>query len=460
MTDKYRRDLTEGSVGRLLIKFAVPFLISMILQAFYSVVDMLVVGYYMGDYGISAVNNSSIMTMFITGLVSGFALSGTVLVAQYIGAKDEKQASSTIGTLFTIFIIVGAVITVIGLLGSNALLTALNTPIEAVDEARGYLKICFAGTIFICGYNAVSSVLKGLGDSKRPLYFVIISTVVNIFLDILFVGPFSMGAAGAALATIIAQGLSFILAVATLKKTGFIFDFKFRSFGIEPDKAKKIFKIGLPSAVQATVVNFSILFVTSEINRFGLVASTATGICGKIDSFAILPTIAISQAVASMAGQNLGAGKYDRARQTTMAGIGISYAFSTLIFILVRLYAQEIVTLFGCTDEALSIAKMYISIVSYAYLFNAYTFIINGLATGSGNSLFAMFNAVINMILARIPLIYLFVHVFDWGLEGIFIAMGFSQISGVIASFIFYGSKKWRKSLVSGMPPEGQENVT
>lgn len=168
MTDKYRRDLTEGSVGRLLIKFAVPFLISMILQAFYSVVDMLVVGYYMGDYGISAVNNSSIMTMFITGLVSGFALSGTVLVAQYIGAKDEKQASSTIGTLFTIFIIVGAVITVIGLLGSNALLTALNTPIEAVDEARGYLKICFAGTIFICGYNAVSSRFEGPGRFETP----------------------------------------------------------------------------------------------------------------------------------------------------------------------------------------------------------------------------------------------------------------------------------------------------
>ncbi|MBQ4347420.1 MAG: MATE family efflux transporter, partial [Firmicutes bacterium] len=376
--DKYRNDLTEGSVAKKLFMFMVPFLLSMLLQATYSVADMVVVGIYMGDAGISAVNNSSIMTMFITGLAQGFALSGTVLVAQYVGAKDDRRAAQSMGTLFTIFIIIGGIITVLGLIFTPQLLNALNTPAEARYEAQRYLRICFAGTIFICGYNAVSSVLKGLGDSKRPLYFVLVATVLNIGLDVIFVGPMNMGAAGAALATIIAQGLSFVLAVITLKKGNFIFDFKLKSFRIDNDKAKRIFKIGLPSAVQSTAVNLSIIVVTATINDYGLLASTATGICAKIDSFAILPAVAIMQAVASMVGQNLGANEFERARKTTFIGMLYNFIFALIIFFLVRHFAEPLVLLFGCTEEAVEIAKQYISVVTYAYLFNAFTFTMNG----------------------------------------------------------------------------------
>ena len=455
MTDKYSMDLTTGSVGKKLFVFSMPFLISMVLQAFYSVVDMLVAGRYMGEIGTSAVNNSSIMTNFITGVAAGFALSGTVLVAQYIGAKRPEEAKSTIGTLFSIFIIGAVVITVFGIIFSGNILSFLNTPAEAVREAQRYLIICFAGTIFICGYNAVSSVLKGLGDSRRPLYFVIFATILNVGLDILFVGPMQMGAAGAALATIIAQASSFFLAVHTLKRSDFIFDFKKESFVIDRDKLIKIIKIGIPSAIQSTAVNLSIIFVTSNVNQYGLVASAAVGVCGKVDSFAILPNVAMNQAVASMAGQNLGAQKYDRVSRTTNIGILINLAFSFAIFLIVRTFCTEIVGLFNCKEDGMAIAQVYMSIVTYSYLFNAYTFVMNGLATGSGNSMFALLNTFINMILARLPLMYYFETHRGMGLVGIFWAMGFSQVFGCLAGFLFYVSKKWRKSLVN---PESGKN--
>lgn len=448
MQDKYRKDLTEGNVNKLLLKFAMPFLLAQLLQAFYSLTDMFIVGQFMGDYGIAAVNNSSLMTMFITALVSGFALSGTVLVAQYIGAKEEENAKTTIGTIFTIFIFVSIFITIVGLFATNKLLEVLNTPVEAYEEAKNYLRICFSGTIFICGYNAVSAVLRGLGDSKRPLYFVIIATVVNIILDLLFVGTFRFGAGGAALATVIAQGISFILAVHTLHRQKFIFDFKLKSFHIDKSKIPLIFKIGTPSAVQSTIVNFSFIFVVSQINAYGLAASTAAGIGSKIDSFAILPTVAISQAVASMAGQNLGAGKYERAKNTMFAGIRISIIFSACIFFIVRVFSAQILSVFGCTEETVGIGIVYIQYASFAYLFNSITFIVNGLANGSGNSIFAMITAIINLVIARIPLIVLFTKVFTMGLTGIFLAMGFSQSAGLFISGYFYYSGRWKKTVI------------
>ena len=183
MNDKYRSDLTQGKVGKMLLKFTIPFLLAQVLQALYGIVDMFIVGQFMGDYGITAVNTSSNVSYFITNLVSGFAMSGTVLVAQYIGAKEEENAKKTIGTIFTMFIILSIVVTVVGLLFAPTLLTILKTPVEAYKEACNYLYICFTGTIFICGYNAVSAVLRGLGDSKRPLVFVAIAAGTNVVLE-------------------------------------------------------------------------------------------------------------------------------------------------------------------------------------------------------------------------------------------------------------------------------------
>lgn len=445
---KYETDLTEGNVTKQLLGFATPFFVAQILQACYSMADMLIAGHFMGDYGISAINNSSVCIMLITMLVNGFALSGTVLVAQYVGAKQPENAKKSIGTLFTVFIYCAIGVTILGLLFTNRIVILLRTPKEALNEARNYLRICFGGTLFICGYNAVSAVLRGLGDSKRPLYFVAVATVVNIILDLIFVGVLEWGAGGAAFATILAQGLSFALAVRTLYNNNFVFDFKRKSFVIYRDKLKMILKIGLPSAIQSTVVNFSMLFVLTTINGYGLAASTAAGIGSKIDSFAILPTIAVSQSVASMAGQNLGAGCIYRARETVFAGIRISLSFGVVIYLLINIFGINIIGLFSCSPQTVEVALMYIKFVSIFYIANSIMFVINGLATGSGNSIFALGNAVLSVIIVRIPLIYIFQNVMGFGLKGVFMAMGLAQYAGLITAGLFYVSGKWKKSLV------------
>ncbi|MCI8342450.1 MAG: MATE family efflux transporter [Firmicutes bacterium] len=445
----YEKNLTEGNVSKQLLGFAAPFFAGQVLQAAYSVADMLIAGHFMGDYGISAINSSSVCIMLITMLVNGFSLSGTVLVAQYTGAKMKGEAKSAIGTLFTVFIYCSLVITILGLAASNTILTTLNVPSPAVGEAKNYLRICFLGTIFICGYNAVSAVLRGLGDSRRPLCFVAFATVLNIILDTLFIGLFKWGAGGAALATITAQAFSFALAIKTLYKNNFVFDFKPKSFKIDRSKLKLILKIGLPSAMQSTIVNFSMLFVVSTLNSYGLAASTAAGIGNKIDSFAVLPTIAIGQSVAAMSGQNLGAGRLNRVRSTVFCGLKLSLLFGILMFVFVNLFGQNIVSLFNCSDATKANALMYIKYVTVSYMANSIVFTINGLAQGSGNSLFSLCSAFTSVVIARIPLIFLFETVLGMGLKGVFIAMGLGQYGGIIIVTAFYLSGKWKRSIVN-----------
>lgn len=445
---RFGKDLTEGNVTKQLISFAMPFFIGQILQATYSVADMLIAGRFMGDYGIAAINNSSVVIMLITMLVNGFSLSGTVLVAQYVGAKKPEDAKKTIGTLFTIFIYVGICVTLLGQVVTKHVLSILNTPIEAVVEAERYLRICFGGTLFICGYNAVSAVLRGLGDSKKPLYFVAFATVVNIALDIVFIGVFGWGASGAAFATILAQGLSFVLAVYTLYKNNFVFDFKPKSFIVEKEKLKLILKIGLPSALQSTIVNFSMLFVTTTINGYGLAASTAAGIGAKIDSYAILPTIAMSQSVASMSGQNLGAGKIERVKKTVWTGIRMSLTFGIIMYCVVNLLGENIAAMFNSSPQTTEMVLLYLKYASLAYIGNSIVFVGNGLATGSGNSVFALLNAVINVVVARLGLMWVFETLMGQGLKGVFLGMGLGQYAGIITCAIFYFTKRWQKSLV------------
>ena len=251
------------------------------------------------------------------------------------------------------------------------------------------------GTVFVFGYNAVSAVLRGMGDSRHPLIFVLISTVANIILDIIFVGPLDMGAAGAAWATIIAQALSFVLAVAFLRRNNFIFDFRPRSFRIDKNIALQLLKIGLPTSIQGTLVSFSFMWLTRLANDIaGIVGQTSISIAGKVNSVAILPAFAMQASVSSMAGQNLGAGKPERAKKTMFVGMGLAFAFSSVVFILVNALSEQVVTLFigsGNTElpaevvaRCISEGSRYIRCISYDYLIASLHFCINGLAISAG----------------------------------------------------------------------------
>ncbi|MBE6820523.1 MAG: MATE family efflux transporter [Ruminococcaceae bacterium] len=447
MADKFRQDLTKGSVGKQLMKFAIPFLLSNLLQAFYSVADMIIVGRLYGTVGITAVNIGSQINILVTGAALGLAVGGTVLIAQYGGAKKFDEQKKSIGTLFTAYMILSVICTVVMLLLGTTLLEVLKTPDIAMKDAEDYYNICMTGLIFMFAYNVISAILRGMGDSKRPLYFVLIATIVNVIGDIILVGPFKMGAAGAAYATVTAQALSVILSLIYLFKNHFFDGFKKSDFKIDKEKLKTLLKIGLPSSVQQVVVSFSFLTLTALINSLpnAEIASACQGIGGKVNSFAILPALAMSSAVSSMAGQNIGADETERAKKTMLTGMGIAFAISAVVFAVVELFPQPIISLFDTNHEVIEIGSQYMRFIALDYIFVPFVFCMNGLAIGAGYTNFALFNACFSSILVRVPFAYLVVHFTTLGFNGIGLATGLASAASIIVGAIFIASGKWKK---------------
>ncbi len=446
MADKFRQDLTQGSVGKQLIKFSIPFLLSNLLQAFYSVADMIIVGRLCGTHGITGVNIGSQINILVTGAAFGLAVGGTVLIAQYGGAKKFDEQKKTIGTLFTVYMILAVICTAVMLLLGDTLLRILNTPEVAFVEAENYYMICMSGLIFMFAYNVISAILRGMGDSKRPLYFVLIATIVNIIFDIILVGPFKMGAAGAAYATVGAQALSVVLSLIYLAKNHFFVGYKKSDFKIDGAKMKMLLKLGLPSSVQQVVVSFSFLTLTALVNSLpnADIASACQGIGGKVNSFAILPALAMSSAVSSMAGQNIGAGQIERAKKTMFTGMGIAFAMSVFVFALVQIFPQTIISLFDTNNEVIAVGTEYMRYIALDYIFVPFVFCMNGLAIGAGYTNFALFNACFSSILVRVPFAYLIVNLTDLGFNGIGLATGLASAASIIVGAIFVASGKWK----------------
>ncbi len=446
MAEKFRQDLTQGSVGKQLIKFAVPFLLSNLLQAFYSVADMIIVGRFCGTHGITGVNIGSQINILVTGAAFGLAVGGTVLIAQYGGAKKFDDQKKTIGTLFTAYMILSVVCTAVMLLLGNTLLDLLKTPQVAYQEAENYYNICMAGLVFMFAYNVISAILRGMGDSKRPLYFVLIATIVNVIGDIILVGPFQMGAAGAAYATVGAQALSVLLSIIYLAKNHFFVGYHKSDFKIDKEKFKMLFKLGLPSSVQQVVVSFSFLTLTALVNSLPIadIASACQGIGGKVNSFAVLPALAMSNAVSSMAGQNIGAGETDRAKKTMTTGMGIAFAISVIVFAIVQLFPRPIISLFDSNPEVLNIGADYLRYIALDYILVPFVFCMNGLAIGAGYTNFALFNACFSSILVRVPAAYLMVYAFDLGFNGIGLATGLASLASIFVGIIFVTRGKWK----------------
>ncbi len=449
---KNQRDFTQGPIARGMIAFSLPFLLSNILQALYGAVDMYVVGNFSNpDPVISAqilsgVNIGSQITNLVAMMVSGLTVSGTVMVGQYVGARKQKDASETVGTMFTLMAIVGLVLMALMMIFSGPMLHLLKTPPEAFEHARTYLMICLSGTLFIFGYNAVSSIQRGLGDSVRPLIFVGIACLVNVVLDLWLVKGLGMGAAGAAWATVIAQAISLILAGLYLAKNKFIFDFKLRSFRIQKEKMSLMIKLGIPSSVQSIVVNISFLVMTGLVNEIGgYTASAAVGVVGKFNSFAILPAVAMSSSVSAFAAQNIGAGLHDRAKKSLWVGIGIAMTISAAVFAAVQLWPASIIAIFSPEAELIQHGVEYMRTFSFDYLLVPIQFCFNGLIMGAGHTRFTLISATTSSLLLRIPVAVLFGSVLGWGLMGVGLAGPAATVAGIGLTAWFVFSGRWMK---------------
>jgi len=442
--NKFHNDLTSGSVSERLLKFSLPFLGAMLFQALYNVADMVIVGWYEGSIGISGVGIGGQVAILITNLIIGLANGGTVLIAQYSGARQFDEQKKTIGTLFSLYGLFALALTAILLPLVPSILNVLKTPVESYAIARDYLYICIGGTVLIFGYNAVSSVLRGMGNSKAPMAFVGIAASANVVLDILFVGPVGMGAAGAALATVVSQALSLVLSVIYLARKSFIFDFKPKSFKIHADKVRLLVKLGLPTGLQNLCVSFSFLILTSLANSLSVYSSAAFNIGLKVNSFAILPGIAIGQSIASMCGQNIGAGLYDRAMHTMKVGLALNLLITAIVGAFIVLFPDVIMGLFNADVQTVVEGADFLRCLAADALVSSVVFSFNGLFLGGGHSVATLFNAALTSIILRAPLAYFFVNALHLKLIGIGIAVTLAPLGGILFGLFFIKSGRWK----------------
>jgi putative MATE family efflux protein len=443
--NRLENNLTEGSVLKGLIRFSLPFLLSNIVQSLYNVADMLIVGKFSGTASISGVNIGGQVTFILTNMIMGLCTGGTVLIAQYVGSGNREKLKKTVSTLFTGLTAAAVVITAIMLLFKNQVLYLLNTPPESFSETSDYLWVTVTGILFIFGYNALSAVLRGMGDSKRPLMFVSIACATNVVLDIILVWPFNMGAMGAAIATVISQGLSLILCIQYLRRKDFLFDFKLSSFRIDRGQLGAILKIGTPAALQNAIVSMSFLFITALVNSIGgVTASAAAGVVGKFNSFAILPAIGMSAAVSTMAAQNIGAKRWDRAIKSTRIGMVIAISFSLFAFAIAQLFPESIIALFDKNPKTIADGVAYLRSLSFDYLIVPIVFCLNGLYIGAGHTTLSLFTGMVSSLLARIPASYLFGKVLGWGLKGLGLGAPVASVVSLMMVLGFLISGRWK----------------
>ncbi len=396
--------LTEGRIGPALIRFAIPFLLASILQSLYGAADMFVVGRFSGSAAVSAVSTGSQILNTITNAVLGFCTGGTVLIAQHIGRKNDEGAARSVGTMAVAFTCIGLLLTPLMLLGTPWMVSGMQTPAEAVALTRQYVRICACGVPFILGYNVTSGIFRGMGDSRTPVLFIAVACLLNILADFFFVGALGMSAAGAALATVLAQGISFLLSLLHMKRRGFPFPFTRRHLAVDGDSLRWIFKVGTPLALQNVFISLSFLIITAIINTMGLVASAAVGVTEKLISFFMLPPGAFSAAVATMVGQNIGAGKPERAMRTMTTSMLYSFLISALLFALTQFFPTFFTSIFSSDPAVIDAAGQYLRSYSIDCLFVCFVFNLNSYFSGCGKSVITMAHNLIATFLVRIPL--------------------------------------------------------
>lgn len=450
----FENNLSEGNVLKKLVLFSLPFLASNIVQSFYNVADMLIVGNFSGAVSMSGVNIGGQVTFILTNIVIGLCMGATVLIGQYVGSGNQEGMQKVTATIITLLIGVALFITVVMLACKGSLLRLIQTPPESFAESDSYLTVTVIGIVFIFGYNALSAILRGMGDSRRPFYFVLIACISNVVLDLLFVAVFGWAAFGAALATVISQALSMLLCIRYMVKNKFQFDFKLASFKIHKEELALIFKIGLPTCVQNGLVSVSFLFLTAIVNIIGGVsASAAVGAVSKLNSFAFMPAIAMSASISTMAAQNIGADRLDRAVKACKIGTVIAVCITYSFFMLVQLFPAQILSLFGNDAQMIQNGVTYLRTISFDFLLIPFVFCINGLLIGGGHTTFTLINSTLSSILLRIPICYIFGSVLGWGLSGIGLGVPVASVGALLLIVGFLWSGRWKQNaVVSGVP--------
>ena len=444
-----KADFTQGSILKKLVAFMMPVLGALILQAAYGAVDLLVVGRFGSTSGLSAVSTGSQVLNLVTFVVVQFAMGITVLIARYLGEKKQEQIGAVIGGAVVVFAMISVVLFFLMVCFARPISILMQAPTEAVDLTAAYVRICGGGIFFIVAYNLLAAIFRGLGDSQSPLLFVLVACIVNIIGDLILVAGFHLDAAGAAIATVLAQALSVVFAVLLLirKKMPFVIARKDFRLNLQ---CRKFLKIGLPLALQEFLTQLSFLALCAFVNRLGLEASSGYGVACKIVNFAMLVPSALMQSMASFVSQNVGAGKYKRAKKSMFTGIGVGLAVGCLVFVLV-MFKGDLLAGFFSTDAGV-IQKGYDYLKGFALetILTAVLFSMIGYFNGTNRTVWVMTQGLIQTLLVRLPLAYFMSIQPDASLTKIGLAAPASTLVGIILNLGFFLCLEKKEKKVNG----------
>lgn len=432
-----RSDFTQGSILGKLVPFMLPILGALILQAAYGAVDLLVVGRFGTTSGLSSVSTGSQVLNLVTFVITQSAMGITVLIARYIGEKKQQQIGALIGGSIVVFAMISAVLFVVMICFSRPIAVLMQAPAEAVSLTSMYVKICGGGIFFIVAYNLLAAIFRGLGDSKSPLIFVAVACVVNIAGDLVLVAGFHLDAAGAAIATVLAQAVSVVFALLLLFKRKLPFTIKKNDFKIN-EHCKRALKTGLPLALQECLTQISFLALCAFVNKLGLEASSGYGVACKLVNFAMLIPSALMQSTASFISQNVGAGNEKRAKKTMFTGIGVGLTIGCIVFIFI-MFKGNILTGIFTTDEVV-IQKGYNYLRGFASetIVTAVLFSMIGYFNGHDKTVWVMLQGLIQTLLVRLPLAYYMSIQPDASLTKIGFAAPVATMFGIVLNMIFY----------------------
>ena len=440
-------DFTEGKIMPLLLKFFIPFLLSNLLNSIYNTVDTIIIGQYVGSTGTVAVTLGGKMLTLFTNIGIAFAGGGQILISQLIGAKKSNEINKTIGTLFTEMFVLSIVFSTVTLIFSRRILDSLNTPAESYQQALSYLRITSIGLPLIFGYTAVSSVLRGMGDSKNPLLFIAVAALINIIGDIFFIVRLNLGAAGTAYATVIGQGASLAFSIVLLyrKREKFGFDFRFSSFRPDANKAKLMLKLGYPVALRSCFIHITQLILLGYVNLYGLTEAAAYSIGDKIVHLANIFHTSAQQAGGAMAGQNIGAGRHDRVKTIVHDCLIVTVTAAAALTVPSLAVPRAIFGLFTSDTDVIAYAPEFMRISVIIFVLSAIMGPLETVVTGTGNTKLSLFGGLLDGVIFRIGFSFLFAKLLNMGVAGFFLGDALARLGPIIVNGSYYLSGRWEK---------------
>ncbi len=440
------KDLSVGKESTIIFRFALPMLIGNVFQQIYTLINSIIVGNFVGKEALAAVGASFPLIFTLISLVIGIAIGATIVIAQYFGAKDMKNVMRAIDTLMVFTLIASVIVTIAGILLSKPIFRLTDLPDDVLPLAVTYFNIYMIGLVFAFGFNSISAILRGMGDSKTPLYFLVISTMLNIGLDFLFVLGFNWGVAGVAWATVISQAVALLFAILYLNKTHDIFKIEWRKPAFDRLILNKSLRIGFPVGFQQAFVALSMLAMYWLVNRFGTNVTAAFSVAFRIDSFASMPAMNFAMALSAFVGQNLGANKPERVKHGLWATFYMTSAISVAISLIGIFFAAPLMRLFTNDPEVIAIGKDYLQIVTGFYIVFSLMFVVGGVMRGAGDTFIPMIITFFSLWVVRIPVGYFMSE--SMGYHGIWWCIPIAWVVGLSLSYLYYLTGRWKRKVV------------